>query len=48
MASGTQSPGSATKEQWADLCQSVKGALLEELGDESWYLVIVSQKVFIM
>lgn len=42
MASATQGPPTPTQEQWTELCQSVKGTLLEELGGESWYLVIVS------
>ena len=31
-----------TKEHWDELCSNVKGALLEEMGDETWYLIIVS------
>ena len=34
------------KEQWDDLCREVKSQLLEEMGDESWYLIIVSQQLF--
>lgn len=43
MAAGAQSPDSPTKEQWAELSQEVKGLLLEEIGSESWYLLIVSR-----
>ena len=35
-------PQSPTKEQWEDLCRDVKASLLEEVGTESWYLLIVS------
>jgi len=45
MASGTQSPSDSlpTTEQWAELSREVKSELAEEMGDESWYLLIVSQ-----
>ncbi len=35
-------PSSPSKEQWEDLCRDVKAQLLEEMGEESWYLIIVS------
>ena len=34
-------PTSPTKEQWDELCRDVKEQLLEEVGPESWYLIIV-------
>ena len=40
---GTREDSSSiTKEQWDQLCQDVKGTLLEETGSEAWYLIIVS------
>jgi hypothetical protein len=31
-----------TKEQWDELSRDVKAQLLDEMGEESWYLIIVS------
>lgn len=39
---GTTDSTSPTKEQWDELCGTVKGALMKEMGDETWYLIIVS------
>lgn len=41
MATSGTSPD-PTREQWAELCREVQGSLLEEMGEESWYLIIVS------
>ncbi len=38
-AAGTSTP---TKEHWDQLCRDVKSNLLAEMGEESWYLIIVS------
>ncbi|OAG41251.1 hypothetical protein AYO21_04631 [Fonsecaea monophora] len=35
-------PSSPTKEQWDELCRDVKESLLEEVGDESWYIIIAT------
>ncbi|KAJ9609632.1 hypothetical protein H2200_005960 [Cladophialophora chaetospira] len=43
MATGTElASTSPTKEQWDDLCREVKAQLLEEMGEESWYLIIAT------
>ncbi|RVX74462.1 hypothetical protein B0A52_01588 [Exophiala mesophila] len=40
---GTREDSSSiTKEQWDQLCQDVKGTLLEETGSEAWYLIIAT------
>lgn len=37
-----------TREQWDQLCQDVKAALVKpEMGEESWYLIIVSGFLFL-
>ena len=43
MATGT-GPNSLSPSnvQWEALCRNVKEQLLEEMGEESWYLIIVS------
>ena len=38
----TSTPTLPGKEQWGELCREVKAQLLEEMGEESWYLIIVS------
>jgi hypothetical protein len=47
MATQTESgaiptPPPPTKEQWDELSRDVKAQLLDEMGEESWYLIIVS------
>jgi hypothetical protein len=42
MAQNHEAPIAPTKEQWDELISGVKGALLEEMGSESWYLLTVS------
>jgi hypothetical protein len=41
-AAATASAIAPTREHWDQLCRDVKSNLLPEMGDESWYLIIVS------
>ncbi|KIW91561.1 uncharacterized protein Z519_07528 [Cladophialophora bantiana CBS 173.52] len=38
----TSVSASPTKGQWEDLCKDVKESLLEEMGVESWYIIIAT------
>jgi hypothetical protein len=42
MSLSEHKPDTPTNEEWAQLCQSVKESLMDEVGTESWYLIIVS------
>lgn len=37
-----EQPNPPTKEQWDQLCQDVKSNLMQEMGSDTWYLIIVS------
>ncbi|KIY00830.1 uncharacterized protein Z520_03496 [Fonsecaea multimorphosa CBS 102226] len=39
---GVSTPASPTNEQWEELCKDVKESLLEEMGQESWYIIIAT------
>ncbi|OAP60243.1 hypothetical protein AYL99_05245 [Fonsecaea erecta] len=39
---GDSTPASPTKEQWDELYKDVKESLLEEMGEESWYIIIAT------
>ncbi|KIW32546.1 uncharacterized protein PV07_04077 [Cladophialophora immunda] len=41
-SNGDSATSSPTQEEWEELCRDVKESLLEEVGDESWYIIIAT------